>query len=158
MAAHPPEERGRKRKAGPEGGGGTPKSFKVRPVQFSSHECTREACAAAPSRSGVLAMDARPRAVLMRVLTLRPSGAGGRLRYTDGCDRSTACEHCKQAPRILAWHHKCCRDSLLQPGVNVPREMPERPPNPFMLFCRDIKDEVCRHPTIPPYCVVLYSS
>ena len=48
--------------------------------------------------------------------------------------------------------------SLLQPGVNVPREMPERPPNPFMLFCRDIKDEVCRHPTIPPYCVVLYSS
>jgi hypothetical protein len=47
---------------------------------------------------------------------------------------------------------------LLQPGVNVPREMPERPPNPFMLFCRDIKDEVCRHPTIPPYCVVLYSS
>ncbi len=67
VAAHPPEERGpkRKRKAGPEGGGGTPKSFKVRPVQFS-HECTRVACAAAPSRSRVLAMDARPRAVLKR--------------------------------------------------------------------------------------------
>ena len=41
VAAHPPEERGRKRKAGPEGGGGTPKSFKVRPVQFS-HMSARE--------------------------------------------------------------------------------------------------------------------
>jgi hypothetical protein len=80
-------------------------------------------------------------------------GAGG--RYTDGCEHSTPCEYCKQAPRILLWHHKCCRDSLLQPGVNVPREMPERPPNPFILFCRDIKDEVCRHPTIPPYRTVL---
>ena len=48
MAAHPPEERGRKRKAGPEGG--TPKSFKVRPVQFS-YEYTRVACAAIPSQS-----------------------------------------------------------------------------------------------------------
>ncbi len=68
---------------------------------------------------------------------------------------STASKHLGSS---RGWHHKCCRDSLLQPGVNVPREMPERPPNPFMLFCRDIKDEVCRHPTIPPYCVVLYSS
>ena len=41
VAAHPPEERGRKRKAGLEGGGGTPKSFKVRPVQFS-HMSARE--------------------------------------------------------------------------------------------------------------------
>ncbi len=66
VAARPPEERGCKRKAGPEGGGGTPKLFKVRPVQFSHMSAPGVACAAAPSRSRVLAMDARPSAVLMR--------------------------------------------------------------------------------------------
>ena len=66
VAAHPPEERGRKRKAGPEGGGGTPKSFKVRAVQCSHMSTPEKHALPPPSRSRVIAMDARPRAVLRR--------------------------------------------------------------------------------------------